>query len=55
MVKLLGQIFSKGKPITEALEIGNAPAFEHGTSIKFKTRSRNFETILFEHSILENI
>lgn len=52
--KIVRQIFSKGKPITEALEIGNAPAFEHGTSIKFKPDPEIFETILFEHSILEN-
>ncbi|WP_066899137.1 DNA topoisomerase (ATP-hydrolyzing) subunit B [Streptobacillus notomytis] len=51
--KIVRQIFSKGNPITEALEIGKAPDKEHGTTIKFKPDADIFETIQFDYDILQ--
>ena len=51
--KIVRQIFSKGDPVTEALEIGKAPLKEHGTTIKFRPDPEIFETVLFEYNILE--
>lgn len=51
--KVVRQIFSRGNAITEALEIGKAPAKAHGTTIKFKPDATIFETILFDYDILQ--
>ncbi|CAM3142527.1 DNA topoisomerase (ATP-hydrolyzing) subunit B [Streptobacillus felis] len=51
--KVVRQIFSKGNAITEALEIGKAPAKAHGTTIKFKPDATIFETILFDYDVLQ--
>lgn len=51
--KVVRQTFSKGKPITEALEIGKAPKNAHGTTISFKPDAEIFENINFEYSVLE--
>ncbi|WP_064580732.1 DNA topoisomerase (ATP-hydrolyzing) subunit B [Streptobacillus moniliformis] len=51
--RVVRQIFSKGNAITEALEIGKAPAKAHGTTIKFKPDADIFETIQFDYDILQ--
>ncbi len=52
--KIVEQKFSKGKAVTDCIQIGTASENDHGTVIKFRPDKEIFGNIVFEHAILED-
>ncbi|WP_067139351.1 DNA topoisomerase (ATP-hydrolyzing) subunit B [Oceanivirga salmonicida] len=52
--QIVEQKFSKGKVVSDCVQIGTADENEHGTVIKFRADKTIFGNIVFEHAILED-
>ena len=52
--KTVRQTFKRGIPVSDPVQIAEAPEDKHGTTIRFKADDEIFETTIYDYSVLES-
>ena len=52
--KTVRQTFKRGIPVSDPVQIAEAPEDKHGTTIRFKADAEIFETTVYDYSVLES-